>query len=406
MLEELGAWIEGAAETGRGVRPAELEESLHREVAAPVQHLLERLAEERQRSAAARRFLEDLVDAFPDPVLLVDGGREVVRCNAAAREALAVAALPVPLDAVLRDPGLTAAVEAALLEGRTTQVDITPPMDPARRFAARVSAAGFAGEDRGAVLVLREMSEQVMIERMRSDFVANASHEIRTPLTSLVGLIETLRGPARDDPAAREEFLALMAAEAARMQRLIDDLLSLSRIELAAGAPPEETLDPAPLLRSVVAKFAPRAEEAGVALELRIAEPLPAVVADADQIHQLVANLLDNALKYGAGGGRVEVTLDHLPRAPAEAGPVAGRPAIRLCVRDFGPGIPAEHLPRLTERFYRVDRARSREIGGTGLGLAIVKHVLRRHQGHLSIESRLGEGSRFCAWLPSPAAGP
>jgi len=400
MLEELAAWIDGIAETGRGSRPEDLEEGLDRQVAAPVLRLTRRLRRAERRGRTVRHLLESLIDAFPDPVLLVDGGREVVRCNAAAREELGIAATPLPLDAVIRDPGLTAALDAAIREGRHSQVDFTPPADPRRRFSARVGPAETEETERAAVLVLREVSEQVVIERMRSDFIANASHEIRTPLTSLVGLIETLRGPARGDPEARAEFLELMAEEAARMQRLIDDLLSLSRIELAASAPPTETLALAPLVRAVADKLAPRARAAGAALEVTIADPLPAVAADADQMHQLVANLLDNAIKYGAAGGRIEVSLEHLERAPAAAGPVAGRSALRLCVRDFGPGIPPEHLPRLTERFYRVDRARSREIGGTGLGLAIVKHILRRHQGHLSIDSRLGEGSRFCAWLP------
>ncbi len=402
MLQELGSWIDGLAETGRGVRPEDLEDGLDRQVAAPVTRLLRRLRRAERQGLAARRLLEGLIDTFPDPVLLADSGREVVRCNAAAREALGIAAVPLPLDVVIRDPGLTAALDAAVREGRQTQVDVSPPADSRRRFSASVSPVETEAADRVAILVLREVSEQVMIERLRSDFIANASHEIRTPLTSLVGLVETLRGPARDDPEARAEFLELMAGEAARMQRLIDDLLSLSRIELAANAPPEETVDLGALLRTVVGKLSPRAEAAGVTVALAIADPLPPVTADADQMHQLVANLLDNAIKYGAAGGRIEVTLDRLDRAPAVAGPVAGRSALRLCVRDFGPGIPAEHLPRLTERFYRVDKARSREIGGTGLGLAIVKHVLRRHQGHLSIESRLGEGSRFCAWLPLP----
>ncbi len=406
MLQLLAGWIDSAAEGGRGLRPEDLEDGLDQHVAAPVLRLLRRLRREERRNAAARRFLESLIDTFPDPVLLADGGREVVRCNAAAHEELAITTLPTPLDAVIRDPGLMAALDAAITRGRHTLVDFTPPADSRRRFSARVAPVEMAEAGRGAVLVLREVSEQVMIERMRSDFIANASHEIRTPLTALVGIIETLRGPARDDPEAREEFLELMAGQAARMQRLIDDLLSLSRIELAANAPPDEAIDLAPVLRAVVAGLAPQAEAAGLRVEVEIAEPLPEAVADADQMHQLVTNLLDNAIKYGAGGGRIEVTLDHLKKAPTAAGPVAGRPAFRLCVRDHGPGIAPEHLPRLTERFYRVDKARSREIGGTGLGLAIVKHILRRHQGHLSIDSRLGEGSRFCAWLPLPDGGP
>ena len=233
------------------------------------------------------------------------------------------------------------------------------------------------------LIALRERTEEVMIERMRSDFVANASHEIRNPLAAIQGTIETLRGPARDDPHARAMFLDLMAGEAARMARLVDDLLSLSRIELAAHQPPTERCDLKAVLEQAVERMYAVAEPAKVRIATRFPPTLPAVVGDADQLHQLVVNLVDNAIKYGGEGKTVTVEAEALAAAPADAGAVAGRPCVRVTVSDEGPGIAREHIPRLTERFHRVDTGRSRRLRGTGLGLAIVKHIVRRHQGHL-----------------------
>jgi two-component system phosphate regulon sensor histidine kinase PhoR len=240
----------------------------------------------------------------------------------------------------------------------------------------------------------------VLIERMRSDFVANASHEIRTPLAAIHGLIETLQGPARDDAAAREAFLDTMAQETARMTRLVDDLLSLSRIELAAHQPPTERCDVDRVLARVVDRMRPLAAKRRVRLEYVDGEALPPVLADGDQLHQLFVNLIDNAIKYG-GGKPVRIETEARAAAPADAGGVSGRPCVVVSVVDSGDGIAAEHIPRLTERFYRVDKARSRGQGGTGLGLAIVKHIVRRHGGHLAIASQLGKGSRFTVYLPS-----
>ncbi len=404
-LQRLVEWIEQAGEGERVGRPEGLDGDLDRQLVGPILGLVRRLRRERRRGRSARRFLEQLIDTFPDPVLLADARHDIVRCNGAARAQLGIDRLPQPFEAVIRDPALMRALDAAIGRGRETQVDFTPPADPRRRFAARVAPVEIAEAGRGAVLVLREVSEQVLIERMRSDFVANASHEIRTPLTALVGIVETLRGPARDDPEAREEFLALMSEEATRMQRLIDDLLSLSRIELAETEPPSDRVELAPILRSVAADLAAKAERTGVELRLEIDPGLGVIPADADQLYQLTVNLLDNAIKYGASGKRVELRAERIPVAPPEAGSVRGRPAVRICVRDHGPGIAPEHLPRLTERFYRVDKGRSRRLGGTGLGLAIVKHIVRRHQGQLEIDSELGRGSRFCVWLPAEGEG-
>jgi two-component system phosphate regulon sensor histidine kinase PhoR len=231
---------------------------------------------------------------------------------------------------------------------------------------------------------------------MRADFVANVSHELRTPLASLIGFVETLRGPAADDPPAQQRFLEIMAEQGARMNRLIDDLLSLSRIELTEHQTPSEPLNVADLVESMVAGFEPRLAQRKVRLALGIEKELPLVAGDADQMAQVLQNLLDNALKYGRDGG--VLTLDVGVAKPGDRWPT--RRGIVIAVGDQGAGIAREHLPRLTERFYRADKGRSRAVGGTGLGLAIVKHIVNRHRGQLLIESEEGKGTLVSVWLP------
>jgi two-component system phosphate regulon sensor histidine kinase PhoR len=260
-----------------------------------------------------------------------------------------------------------------------------------RLFLARVSPV--ASLEPGLILLtFRDLTQARQLDRMRADFVANASHELRTPLASLAGFIETLQGPARDDAAARERFLAIMREQAWRMSRLVDDLLSLSRLELDRHLLPETVVELGALVAQVCDSLNPVARERGVTFDIqRAAAPL-AVRGERDDLVRLFENLVENALKYGATGKRVEIAM------AAE-----GDEAV-VTVRDFGPGIAPEHLPRLTERFYRVDVSASREQGGTGLGLAIVKHILARHRGRLAIESELGQGAIFTVRLP--LAGP
>ena len=234
---------------------------------------------------------------------------------------------------------------------------------------------------------------------MRADFVANAGHELKTPLSTLLGFIETLRGPARDDAAARERFLGIMHEQAGRMARLVDDLLSLSRIELNEHVAPTARVALGPILDSIAATLELRAAERGMRIELSLPDDLPDVQGERDELAQVFQNLLDNAVKYARRDSTVTVT--------AGAGDRALPAMVWVAVADHGEGIPNEHLPRLTERFYRIDNARSRELGGTGLGLAIVKHVLNRHRGRLEIASTLGQGSTFMIWLrAAPAESP
>ncbi|HEY6335293.1 MAG TPA: ATP-binding protein, partial [Alphaproteobacteria bacterium] len=246
--------------------------------------------------------------------------------------------------------------------------------------------------------VLHDLTAEKRTEQMRADFVANASHELRTPLATLLGFIETLQGPASQDARARERFLAIMQYQAGRMSRLVDDLLSLSRIELREHTPPTERVDLLQVLRGVADALQPqsKARQMTVAIEPTNGA-LPPVLGDPDELAQVFQNLIDNALKYGRRGTTIQIFAFKADHCPV---PISRVPAAGVAVRDRGEGITSEQIPRLTERFYRVDAARSRELGGTGLGLAIVKHIVNRHRGALQIESEIGQGSTFTVYLP------
>ena len=336
-----------------------------------------------------------IVERLPDPLLVLGQDREVRRANEAARIAYGN-----DMAAVLRHPDLRAAIDRAFEQRQLQSIEFSLRVPVQREVAATIIFMDPPLADGGrAIVVLSDRSRERALERMRADFVANASHELRTPLAGLIGFIETLRGPASDDPPAQQRFLGIMAEQAERMNRLIDDLMSLSRIELSEHQPPAERVDLAELVEGVIAGFEPRIASQNVTLSLDLPQNLPPVTADADQLAQVASNLVDNALKYGKAGGVLRVSITRTEpggRWPARAGLV-------LSVQDDGRGIAREHLPRLTERFYRVDKARSRTgaaPSGTGLGLAIIKHILNRHRGQLGIESEEGKGSIFSVWLP------
>ena len=333
---------------------------------------------------AALRASEAIIERLPDPLIALDSDRAARRANAAAR-----AAFGADIAAVLRHPLLREAIDRAWQDGAAQTAALVLPVPVSREVQATVIPFATALPDgTRALLVLSDRTQERALERMRADFVANASHELRTPLASLMGFVETLRGPAADDPPAQARFLAIMAEQAARMNRLIDDLLSLSRIELSEHTPPGDSLDLGAVAARVLAGFEVRLAERRQKLAVDIAAALPRVVADGDQMAQVLSNLVENAMKYGREGGTVAVSLQ----------PAAG--GVMLSVRDDGPGIARVHIPRLTERFYRVDKGRSRNAGGTGLGLAIVKHIVNRHRGRLVIESEEGNGATFSVWLP------
>jgi two-component system phosphate regulon sensor histidine kinase PhoR len=363
-------------------------EALGREIDRLSRRLATRAAVQAQHRRADTLILERL----PDPVLVLARDHVVRRANAAARSSFGD-----DLPAVLRHPSVRGAIDRALATtlSQTAEVGLRAPVT--RDLYATVVPMDPPLADGGeALVVLSDRTRERVVERMRADFVANVSHELRTPLASLIGFVETLRGPAADDPPAQQRFLEIMAEQGARMNRLIDDLLSLSRIELTEHQTPSEPLDLTGLISRMVAGFEPRLAERKVQLALRIATDLPVVAGDADQMAQVLQNLLDNGLKYGRDGG--VLSLDVTVSQPGKHWP--SRRGIVVAVADQGPGIPREHIPRLTERFYRVDKGRSRAVGGTGLGLAIVKHIVNRHRGQLLIESEEGKGTTVSFWLP------
>jgi two-component system phosphate regulon sensor histidine kinase PhoR len=357
-----------------------------------IERLSRRLAERSAMLHQLRRADEAIVERLPDPLIVLAADRSVRRANSAARTAFGD-----DMPAVLRHPVLRGAIDRAFTQASAQSAELTLAAPVAREVHATVVPMDPPLADGGrAVVVLSDRTRERAVERMRADFAANASHELRTPLASLLGFIDTLRGPARDDPPAQQRFLDIMAEQAARMNRLIDDMLSLSRVELVEHQPPADRVELGDLLRRVAAGFEPLLGEYGLALDLRLSPDLPPVVGDADQLAQVAQNLLDNAVKYGSKRGTVCLAADCArgARWPARAGVV-------VAVTDQGPGIPREHLPRLTERFYRVDQGRSRAVGGTGLGLAIVKHIVNRHRGQLAIESEAGVGTTVSVWLPA-----
>lgn len=332
--------------------------------------------------------LAAMVNALPEPALLVDRKAVLLAGNVGAAAVFGRLRINEAISLTTRNPQIIEALrKAASGEARNFEIDERLPVE--RSLEAHVVPLVFGDEPPGLfLLTFRDLTQERRIERMRVDFVANASHELRTPLASLSGFIETLQGPARDDPAAREKFLGIMSAQARRMSRLIDDLMSLSRIELSLHLQPQTRVDLAGILSSVCDTLTPLARERGITLELKREVSDLQVRGDRDELIRVFDNLIENAIKYGASGKRIGVTVR------AEAGEAL------VAVRDFGPGIAPEHLPRLTERFYRADVERSRTQGGTGLGLALVKHILARHRGKLTIESEPGKGALFTAHIP------
>lgn len=338
----------------------------------------------RQRGIASAAEDRALVERLPDPLMKLALDGAVLWRNDSA-----VSAFGGETAALLRHPDVRAALAEAIAASQPVRREISLAAPVERDFEVTLIPVG------GPVYVLvSDRTRERALEKMRADFIANSSHELRTPLASLIGFIETLRGPAADDPEAQQRFLGIMAEQAARMQRLLADLLSLSKIEISEHSPPKEMLALPPLLERLVAGMEPILQGQNVRIITTMPQDLPQIAGDADQLTQVFTNLLDNALKYGKQGGEIKLSA---ALAADERFPPGG---VAISVADDGPGIPREHLPRLTERFYRVDKGRSRNVGGTGLGLAIVKHVISRHRGRLSIESEPGKGTVFTVWLP------
>jgi two-component system phosphate regulon sensor histidine kinase PhoR len=362
------------------------------------------------------RRASDLLEGVPVPMLAVDDKARTIGAN---REAVALFGggdlLNRPFVTVVRHPGVVAAVDWVLDPDRhpapAPDPSAFPPIDGVARLNAAIVADGrdIAADitvarlpsplGRGATIAVIDRSVTEEAEQMRRDFVANVSHELKTPLTAMIGFIETLRGPARDDARARDRFLDIMEREAARMNRLVSDLLSLSRVQAEERRRPSSRVDLPLLLRGVLATMDHAAQAAGVSVETRGLGGSQMVPGDPDQLVQIFQNLIENALKYGGQGGYLGVAIRRIDHEPLLRGP-----AWAVEIRDRGEGIEGMHLPRLTERFYRVDTHRSRAQGGTGLGLAIVKHIVNRHRGRLRIDSTRGQGSTFTVILPESAS--
>jgi two-component system phosphate regulon sensor histidine kinase PhoR len=339
-----------------------------------------------------------VVDAVPEPAVMLDHSGYVMHANRLAEDLFGSRRRGGHVASMSRDPELLEAVDRALASGAACSVELHERVPVERRLLATVAPLEqMRSSTNGPTLLLsfRDLSEQDRLARMRADFVANASHELRTPLASLRGFVETLQGAAKDDAQARERFLKVMSEQAERMTRLVDDLLSLSRVEMREHLHPAERVDLNEAVAHVIQSLQPIAGQTGTTIEFRGLDAPAIIRGDSDEIVQVFQNLVQNAVKYGKPGGRIDVTI-------TRAAPGNGRPArFIVSVKDDGPGIAPQHLPRLTERFYRVSVAASREKGGTGLGLAIVKHILNRHRGELDITSRVGQGSTFSVILPS-----
>ncbi|WP_435259225.1 ATP-binding protein [Thioclava sp. FR2] len=335
-------------------------------------------------------LIQSLISGIPFPALIIGQDERVSTMNDAAVALLGASTLGRHHALALRQPEMQAAITRSLTQAEVSQARHSVP-GQTLGIIHHVTVTPLA-HAAGVLCVFEDRTPQEQIELMRREFVANVSHELRSPLTALLGFIETLRGAAKDDPVARDRFLAIMEREAGRMNRLIQDLLNLSRVEADERVRPVARVDLLEILNSTISSLRPLSENSKVEIKLISQVKESALLGDADQLVQVFHNLIENAVKYGGAKGMVTVLVDsdQLPKSRA----------IRVDVIDKGDGMDPIHIPRLTERFYRVDGHRSREKGGTGLGLAIVKHIVQRHRGRLKITSQIGEGSTFSVILP------
>lgn len=344
----------------------------------------------------------EVLDCVPTSVIVVDGKRRVIHANRAALELLGVAAMGRDLALSLRHPSVLDAIDFVLQGNEQRSGEIVLPVPVSRHLAFRTERLANAPLEDGSVatVVLNDITATKKAEEMRADFIANVSHELRSPLTALIGFIETLRGPASDDSTARTRFLDIMHRESQRMSRLIEDLLSLTRVEINEHVAPKNLVNVQEILTAVIEVLQPQASQRGVKIKLETATNKLLAIGDSDQLNQIFRNLIENAIKYGGENQTIDVRVSETTRVPGTT-----HEGIAVSVTDYGPGIPKDVIPRLTERFFRVDKARSSMaetgINSTGLGLAIVKHIVSRHRGYLSVESTIGKGSTFTAILRS-----
>ncbi len=359
----------------------------------------------------AKNEFSAILDVLTSAVFVLDGERKILHANRTAVRQFGASLAGkendysgfTGLDFVraIRHPDCLDAIDKALGHGKKSQITISLQKPVPTIYQVNIAALDEteAPDNARVVISFYDISPIREAEKMRSDFVANVSHELRSPLTALSGFIETLKGAAKNDEQARSRFLDIMEGEAQRMKRLISDLLSLSKVEINEYSRPTKLLDIAAIVKTVVTTMTPQATKEGKAISLNCSsKSIIRLPGDEDQLTQVFHNLIENSLRYGAVGTDVEISIHQRQRAYGLSGPV-----LAVEIKDQGQGIAAQHLPRLTQRFYRIDAGRSRDMGGTGLGLAIVKHILSRHRGRLQIESDVGIGSRFTVLLPLDA---
>ncbi len=378
------------------------------EAAESVIATLSQLQDDARATTQAMKELQqsqtDLLESLPEPVMVLDGDLHIIRANDSARRMFPDLLIGKTITTLFRDPELLSACQAALSDGGEHSIEFKFPLPVERVFQARTKAIplrAFAiAEHKPALLLsLIDITAIKRTEQMRADFVANVSHEMRTPLASLIGFVETLLGPASNDLAAQKNFLKIMETQAKNMARLVDDLLSLSRIEMREHHLPDDLVEIEPILNNIALALQMQVAEKSMRIEIRCDDNLPPIRGDADELFQVFSNLVTNAVRYGYAKTPITITATKTDLLPPLF-PSPDQPALLITVEDQGIGIPARHIPRLTERFYRVDKARSRQVGGTGLGLAIVKHILNRHRGAMVIESQENIGSKFLIYLP------
>ena len=391
---------ETLARDGEGDLPARDMSGLFPEFTEAVTRLQQAWGRDRGLLGARASSAETILESLPQPLILLNKNRQIVRATAGAQKLFGNTAAGRDFSSLIRTPKILDAVDEVLAGDRDQLIEFDIEFPSMMSVSAQIQRLSAPAAD-GSVLVITlfDVTEIKKVQKMRTDFVANASHELRTPLSVLSGSIKTLQGPARGDLEGQAKFLAMMEQHTTRMTRLIDDLLSLSRIELSASMVPEGTVDVFSVLSNIVVMLEVPAARRNIRLELEPGLGIRHITGDEVEISQLFQNLIDNAIKYSNENTTVHVRLRETMR-PASTGGRSEIQYVEVSVTDEGPGIPSEHIPRLTQRFYRVDTARSREMGGTGLGLAIVKHIVGRHRGVLDIHSVEGEGTTFTVFLP------
>lgn len=334
-------------------------------------------------------LLDNIVNAIPYPSMLLDSTLNVKSANTPARALFGDSLEGQDVVRALRQADALDCINTAIKTKQLVRCNFVLKLQTSRTYEASAAVINVDKSNNEIVLfTLNDISAELDAEKSRSTFVANVSHELRSPLTSLMGIVETLKGPARNDEAARDKFLELMQGETGRMSRLVGDLLSLSKLEAKEHLPPEGDVNVLRLVHHIMTVLSESTPSYKNRVRIHASDDLPILTADLDELTEVFQNLIENALKYST------------PNTPVQVSITREAERMIITIRDQGDGIAPKHLPRLTERFYRADKGRSRDMGGTGLGLAITKHILNRHRAKLNIDSELNVGTIVTVSLP------